>query len=164
MVRIAFSMVVCAALGLGATAASAQPPGHAKRAHATAEKKSDKGLLEQAVDTVLGRRDAEPTGLGRKNPNSNSQRLPDAKRGQERAAERRPAHAGPKHARGEEERSLLDQLLGEEERIERARSKREREKKLGKMKKQKNRKAEPSDELLDVLVEKVKVDKTKAKN
>lgn len=164
MVRIAFSMVVCAALCLGSAAAFAQPPGHAKRVHATAEKKSDKGLLEQAVDEVFGHRDAEPTGLGRKNPNSNAQHLPDAKRGQERAAERRPAHAGPKHASGEEERGLLDQLLGEDERIERAESKRKREKKLGKIRKEKRQKTDQTDGLLDVLVEKVKTDKTSAKN
>jgi hypothetical protein len=38
----------------------------------------------------------------RPNPNSNAQWLPDAKRGQERAAERRPAHAGPRHGRAVE--------------------------------------------------------------
>ena len=132
MVGIALTMVVCAGL-LGAPAAFAQPPGYAKKAHAT-KAKTDEGLLDRVADEVFGRRDAEPTGRGRKAmpPSSNAQWLPDAKRGQERAAERRPAHAGPKHARGEEP-SLLDQLLGENERIERAQSKREREKKLGKI-------------------------------
>jgi hypothetical protein len=157
-------MVICAAFCLGSASVWAQPPGHAKRSSATAEKKSDKGLLEQAVDEVFGRRDAEPTGLGRKNPNSNAQWLPDAKRGQARAAERRPAHAGPKHASGEEERDLLDQLLGEDERIERAKSKRKREKKLGKIRKEKRQETDGPDSLLDVLVEKVKTDKTKARN
>jgi hypothetical protein len=154
-------MVVCAVFCIGSAAAWAQPPGHAKRSSATAEKKNEKGLVEQAVDEVFGRRDAEPTGLGRKNPNSNAQWLPDAKRGQARAAERRPAHAGPKHASSDEEPSLLDQLLGEDERIERAKSKREREKKIGKIRKEKSRKTDGPNDLVGVLVEKSKPRKVK---
>ena len=164
MLKIAFGMIVCAALCFGSAAAFAQPPGHAKRGYATAEKKNDKGLLERTIDDLLGRQDARHTTRQHQNPNSNAQWLPDAKRGQARAAERRPAHAGPKHARGEDGGSLLDQLLSEDEHIERAESKRKREKKLGKIRKEKRSKTDGPDDLLDVLVEKVKVDKTKAKN
>jgi hypothetical protein len=164
MVKIAFGMVVCAAFCLGPAATWAQPPGRAKYDDSKVEKKSDKGLLERAVDEVLGRQDAEQPARQRQNPNSNAQWLPDAKRGQARAAERRPAHAGPKHARADEGGSLLDELLGEDERIERAKSKREREEKLGKIRKEKREKTDGPDDLVGVLVEKVKTDKTKAKN
>ena len=160
MVKIAFGMVICAVLCLGSAAAFAQPPGHAKRG-VTAEKKSDKGLLARAVDEVLGRQDAEHTTRQRQNPNSNAQWLPDAKRGQARAAERRPAHAGPKHARGEDGGSLLDQLLGEDERIDRAKSKRKREKKLGTIRKEKRQKTDAPNDLVGILVEKSKPRKLK---
>ena len=73
MARIAFAMVAFAALCFGSAAAFAQPPGHAKRGYATAEKKSDKGLLERAVDGVLGRQDAEHTTRQHQNANSNAQ-------------------------------------------------------------------------------------------
>ena len=161
MARIAFAMVAFAALCFGSAAAFAQPPGHAKRGYATAEKKSDKGLLERAVDGVLGRQDAEHTTRQHQNANSNAQWLPDAKRGQARAAERRPAHAGPKQARSEDGGSLLDQLLGEDERIDRSKSKRKREKKLGKIRKQKRQKTDTADDLVGVLVEKSKPRKLK---
>ncbi len=160
MLQIAFGMVICAALCFGSAAAFAQPPGHAQRG-VTAEKKSDKGLLERAVDEVLGRQDAAHTTRQRQNPNSNAQWLPDAKRGQARAAERRPAHAGPKHARAEDGGSFLDQLLGEDERIDRAKSKRKREKKLGKIRKQKRQKNDAPNDLVGVLVEQSKPRKAK---
>jgi hypothetical protein len=161
MLKIAFGTVICAALCFGSAAAFAQPPGHAKRG-VTAEKKSDKALLEQAVDEVLGRQDAEHTTRQRQNPNSNAQWLPDAKRGQARAAERRPAHAGPRHARGKDVSRLLDQLLGEDERVDRAKSK--REKNLSKIRKQKRPKTDAPDDRVGVFVEKTKTDKTKTKN
>ncbi len=162
MVRIVLGLVACAAFCLGSAAAWAQPPGHAKHDYAKAEKKkSDKGLLERAVDEVLGRQGGEQRVRERQNPNSNAQWLPDAKRGQARAAERRPAHAGPRHARGEDGGSLLDQLLGEDERIERAKSKRKRDKKLGEIRKQKRPKTDAPDDLVGILVEKSKPRKVK---
>ena len=161
MVRIVLGLVACAAFCLGSAAAWAQPPGHAERSASKADKKSDKGLLEHAIDEVLGRQDGEQRVRRGQNPNSNAQWLPDAKRGQARAAERRPAHAGPKHARGEDGGSLLDQLLGEDDRIERAKSKRKREKKLGKIRKEKREKTDAPSDLIGVLVEKSKPRKVK---
>lgn len=156
MHRIAFALglAAVAALCLAAAQASAQPPGHAKRSQATT-KKADEDLRERALDGVLDRRGAEPT--------SNAQWLPDARRGQARAAERRPAHAGPKHTR-ENEAGLLDRLLGADERSRRALSKRERKEKLGKLRKQKRRKGKASGDLVGVLVEKAGTAERKAKN
>ena len=161
MVRIILGLVACAAFCLGSAAAWAQPPGHAKHDYAKAEQKSDKGLLERVVDEVLGRQGDEQQVRERQNPNSNAQWLPDAKRGQARAAERRPAHAGPKHARDEDGGSFLDQLLGEDERIDRAKSKRKRERKLGKIRKQKRQKTDAPNDLVGVLVEQSKPRKAK---
>ena len=157
MVGIVLGLVACAAFCLGSAAAWAQPPGHAERSASKADKKSDKGLLEHAIDEVLGRQDGEQRVRRRQNPNSNAQWLPDAKRGQARAAERRPAHAGPKHHRGDADRSPLDGLLGGDEL---AKSKRKRDKKLGKFREGKHEQDVP-DDLVGILVEKSRPRKVK---
>jgi len=64
---------------------------------AAAEGQGRAGWLDRLLD-----RKGEVEARERPNPNSNAQWLPDAKRGQERAAERRPAHAGPRHGRAVE--------------------------------------------------------------
>ncbi|MEN8182325.1 MAG: hypothetical protein ABFS46_07300 [Myxococcota bacterium] len=123
MMRIVLAVGIAAAFCLGAATAWAEPPGHA-RGQADAEAGD---LFDRVIDTVRGHTDSNDL-RQRQNPNSNAQWLPDAKRGQARAAERRPAHAGPKAKRGEDGPfDLLDFGPGEAER--RARVKQEHKRK-----------------------------------
>jgi hypothetical protein len=85
-------------LPFSVSVASAKPPA-AREGKAKPERVRDSdqgkapGWLERVVEDF-----GDEGARERRNPNSNAQWLPDAKRGQERAAERRPAHAGPEHA------------------------------------------------------------------
>ena len=129
MLDTLLALGIAAAFCFGAASAWAEPPGHA-RSHAEV---GQGGLLDRVIDTVRGAADLESP-RQRQNPNSNAQWLPDATRGQARAAQRRPAHAGPQAQQGGDGLfDLLDFGLGEEERQARAKHERKRKQGLDKL-------------------------------